>query len=74
MKKIFTTMISWCLMQAVLYAQPGALDTTFANKGKFLAPYNTNPNLFIDQANDVIIQPDGKIIMVGTGYSKTDSN
>jgi uncharacterized delta-60 repeat protein len=42
-------------------AQAGKLDTTFANKGIFLAP--TGKSL----ANAVAIQSDGKIVVAGTG-------
>lgn len=42
-------------------AQAGTLDTTFANKGIFLAP--TGKTL----VNSVAIQSDGKILVAGTG-------
>jgi uncharacterized delta-60 repeat protein len=74
MKKIVITIISWCLMQTILYAQPGALDTTFANKGKFFAPDNSYPNSNIGGAYAMAFQADGKIIMGGPGIDYSNSN
>ena len=44
-------------------AQPGTLDTTFGNNGIVTTPVTPFTNL----VNAVAIQPDGKIIAVGTG-------
>ena len=67
MKKIFTSII-YCCLQTILFAQPGALDTTFANKGKFFAN-NDFPNNTVSEADYVSVQPDGKILMIGYGYN-----
>src|ERR1700759_1991358 len=74
MKNIITITVCLCCMHILSFAQPGALDTTFANKGKFFAPGNSNLNLSLGGASDVLVQPDGKIIMVGSGadYSNPD--
>src|SRR5688500_13274660 len=44
---------------------PGCLDSTFGDEGKsFLG------SITVDQANDVVIAPDGRLILVGS--SETD--
>ena len=47
----------------ISFAQPGALDASFANGGKFIAPDNYNAHE--GSANAVAVQKDGKIIMAG---------
>lgn len=43
-------------------AQPGFLDPTFGNSGKLMLDFFGES----DEANDVVIQPDGKIIVTGS--------
>jgi uncharacterized delta-60 repeat protein len=48
-------------------AAPGDLDPTFGNGGKVLTPIGNNPG----NAFDVVVQSDGKIVMVGVTGSLT---
>lgn len=50
------------LNSAAMQAQPGALDLSFGTGGKITYDFLNN----IDEAKDVLIQPNGKIIAVGT--------
>jgi uncharacterized delta-60 repeat protein len=73
MKKILITALFAVCIYIVLPAQPGALDSSFANGGKFTPPCkNFNCTTYLIGANAVVIQPDGKIIMAGDG-SESDS-
>lgn len=68
MKNIFILAVCYCCLNTSLSAQPGALDTTFANKGKFLMPENNYSNTRIEVAQAVLVQPNGKIIMISSGF------
>jgi uncharacterized delta-60 repeat protein len=73
MKKIFTlTIYLFCFI--ILHAQPGAFDTTFANKGKFVVPESEFPNPYVGPANATVITGDGKIIMIGYGLDYSNPN
>jgi uncharacterized delta-60 repeat protein len=50
------------LNSATIQSQPGALDLSFGDAGKTTFDFLNN----IDEARDVLIQPDGKIIVTGT--------
>jgi uncharacterized delta-60 repeat protein len=50
------------LHASVSFSQPGALDLTFGNGGKTSLDFLGNN----DEARDVLIQPDGKILVAGT--------
>ena len=52
----------------MLLAQPGSLDTTFNGNGKILTSISTGK----DEAQDVAIQVDGKIVVAG--YSSNGTN
>ena len=47
-------------------AAPGDLDPTFSGDGKALASFGVS-----DYANDMALQPDGKIVVVGGSYTGT---
>ncbi len=48
---------------SLVYAAPGSLDLTFGfGNGKVITPITTNAD---DNAHAVVIQPDGKIVVVG---------
>ena len=52
------------------YNSDGSLDASFSDDGKLLI--KTRPNTF-EMANDVVIQPDGKILIAGmSGYNAQD--
>jgi uncharacterized delta-60 repeat protein len=54
----------------VRYNTDGSLDTTFGfNNGKVLTDFGNNG----DSVADMVIQPDGKIILVGTGSNQSGS-
>jgi uncharacterized delta-60 repeat protein len=48
------------------YNNDGTLDETFGNSGKVLYDIGSG----VDEINDIVLQPDGKIIAVGTTFSK----
>ena len=72
MKKIF--IVAACMLYSctLLFAQPGALDASFANGGKFIVPDNQYTNPHMGAANAAAIQTNGKIIMAGQGYDYTN--
>src|SRR5690349_3459037 len=76
MKKLFTTTILVACLYIVLPAQPGALDTSFANAGRFTMPCSNFNCYNMGSANAVAMQSDGKLIMVGGGVNtnKPDAN
>ncbi len=50
---------------AVVRLHPnGALDSSFAGTGKLTVPFDLGGGLF-DEALDVVIQPDGRILLIG---------
>ncbi len=53
----------------ICYLPDGTRDTSFGVNG--LATYNTIPDYY-DSVHDVALQPDGKILVVGTGNSLTN--
>ncbi|MCC6282067.1 MAG: T9SS type A sorting domain-containing protein [Saprospiraceae bacterium] len=54
----------FCLAGPFLYAQYGALDPTFGNDGFVITPSG--------MGNDLVIQPDGKILVTGSLYDSMD--
>lgn len=54
----------FCLAGPFLYAQYGALDPTFGNGGFVTTPFG--------MGNDLVIQPDGKILVTGSLYDSID--
>ena len=50
-----------CTVFTALYAQPGTLDKTFGDGGIMVSPT-------YGACNDLLIQKDGKILSVGSGY------
>lgn len=59
MKKIFTLCLALCSFYAVVNAQSGDLDSTFAMNGVFTMDFDQG----IDTGHDVVVQPDGKILV-----------
>lgn len=55
------------------FAQPGALDPSFADKGKFILPDNQYP-VTIGSANAAVIDTDGKIVMISSGIDFSNYN
>jgi uncharacterized delta-60 repeat protein len=47
------------------YNSNGSLDTTFGTGGKTISDFGPFPDYFADDATDIIILPDGKIVIVG---------
>lgn len=54
----------FCLIGHILYAQYGALDPTFGDGGFTIFPSGIG--------NDVVVQPDGKILVIGIRYDSVD--
>ena len=48
----------------------GVLDTTFANEGRLLIPFDLESNGF-DAATDAVEQSDGRIVLVGTALGNS---
>ncbi len=71
MKSLLT--IAALLCYTVLFAQAGALDSTFANGGKFLYK-DIDLQKYIYDINAVAIQPNGKIIIAGYGNNYLSGN
>ena len=71
MKKILIAISFLCLCLTI-WAQPGGLDTSFANNGKFVPPNNDYPNPSVQEADAVVVQPNGKILMAGYGIDYSD--
>ena len=59
---IATLALSLALCVGVAFARPGDLDTSFSGDGKLTTSFTGS----VDGANDVAIQADGKIVVVGT--------
>src|SRR5258706_450502 len=52
----------------------GALDTTFGSGGKVITDTGSDAtHLFDDSADNVLIQPDGKILVQGTRIDTADA-
>ncbi len=54
-----------------LWAQVGTIDTTFGNKGVVLTDINAGSQ---DRIHSLMVQPDGKIVAVGTSYKGRNYN
>ena len=72
MKKniVLTIVLSVCVYTTI-FAQAGAIDSTFANAGKFF--HNNNEN-YIANVYSMVVQSDGKILMAGDGHSYSYGN
>jgi uncharacterized delta-60 repeat protein len=57
-------------LTGVASAAPGDLDPSFGGTGKVLFP----PGVEQDKANDMLIQPDGKIVLVGSAIVSMGAN
>ncbi len=71
LKKLFSlfgTFVLTFLLAAGIFAAPGNLDRTFGTSGKAVLPVTG-----AEKAQDAIVQPDGKIVVVG-GTTPTDGN
>jgi uncharacterized delta-60 repeat protein len=55
------------------YNPNGSLDTSFDGDGKVLTSYNGNINTFLS-GYSVALQPDGKIVIAGSGFNDLDSS
>lgn len=73
MKEIFYLLMCLLCISTQTNAQAGALDTTFADRGKFRISYNEYPSYFTE-TNAVAIQADGKILIAGTGINYSNGN
>src|SRR5687768_12943803 len=65
---LIVSLIGLCGFVSTIYAAPGDLDASFSQNGKLVETIGTPINVS-DWIEDVIIQPDGKIIALGMGYS-----
>jgi uncharacterized delta-60 repeat protein len=55
------------------YNADGSLDTSFGGDGKVTTPISTHPNPFNDdEANALLIQPDGKLVAAGSSQVTPD--
>ena len=52
------------------YEADGSLDTTFGSGGMVFTPVGTGS----DYGYSVLVQPDGKLVLVGTSYNGTDND
>lgn len=67
MNKIYKLLIVILVTQS--YAQDGALDTSFGIGGKVITSINND-----ERANSLVIQGDGKIVVVGYTFSSISGN
>ena len=67
MKKIYKLVLVF--LSALSYAQDGALDTSFGTGGKVITSINND-----ERANSLVIQGDGKIVVVGYTFSSLSGN
>lgn len=67
MKKIYKLLLVSLSIQS--YAQDGALDTSFGTGGKVITSINND-----ERANSLVIQGDGKIVVVGYTFSSVSGN
>jgi uncharacterized delta-60 repeat protein len=65
---LIVSLIAMCGFVSTIYAAPGDLDTSFSQDGKLVETIGT-PISVSDWIAEVVIQPDGKIIALGGGYS-----
>ena len=68
MKSIQTILI--LLVTNFLYSQAGNLDTSFGDEGKTITGFEQ----FSAEANSIIVQSNGKIVLAGTGISDSDED
>jgi uncharacterized delta-60 repeat protein len=68
MKSIQTLLL--LLITNLLYSQAGNLDTSFGNEGKSIIEFDQ----ISAEANAVVIQSDGKIVLSGIGLSDSDED
>lgn len=54
-----------CQLTGPAGAQDGTLDTSFSTDGKAYVAFDIPGSTLFDIANDMVIQPDGKIVLVG---------
>ncbi|MEO6392846.1 MAG: delta-60 repeat domain-containing protein, partial [Pyrinomonadaceae bacterium] len=66
--RLIISLIGLCGFVSTIYAAPGDLDGSFSQDGKLVEIIGTPINVS-DRIDDVIIQPDGKIIALGRGFS-----
>lgn len=59
--KCYFFICAFCLFGGIIHAQPGSLDASFGNGGKVLTNIDQTRNI----ANSILVQPDGKIVVVG---------
>ena len=62
-----TSMSTFMLAQ---YTETGDLDTTFGNNGMSISHFGSELNLM----QDMVLQPDGKVIAIGSTYSNGKNN
>ncbi len=67
MKKIYTIVL--VVLSTQIYAQDGALDTSFGVGGKVITSINND-----ERANSLVIQEDGKIVVAGYTFSSISGN
>jgi uncharacterized delta-60 repeat protein len=67
MKKICKLLL--VVLSTQIYAQDGALDTSFGTGGKVITSINND-----ERANSLVIQGDGKIVVVGYTFSSISGN
>jgi uncharacterized delta-60 repeat protein len=58
----------YLLTAAWASAAAGDLDTSFATNGRFVQNIHTNVVPSTDKATDVVVQPDGRIVIVGSTF------
>ncbi len=69
-------MLSASLLAAsgLAVAQDGDLDTTFSSDGRAYVAFDVPGSTLFDYAQDVVIQPDGKIVLVGAAARDTNGH
>ncbi|MBN2612920.1 MAG: T9SS type A sorting domain-containing protein [Bacteroidales bacterium] len=71
MKKNYPVILLLSAFYAVrLSAQPGSLDKDFNIDGRETSPITTGN----DEAHDIVVQPDGKILLAGTTFMESTFN
>ena len=67
LKPLFTNLFFTVLLSFSLFAQDGILDTSFGSSGLVQLASGT----FDDKIHDMVVQPDGKIVLAGYSYTET---
>jgi uncharacterized delta-60 repeat protein len=62
---LFTMAFAVLLMCGVAVAAPGDLDPSFDGDGKVVTDFGTSGDPQNDEASDVSVQPDGKVVVAG---------